>query len=85
MNLNQTLEPLGVRVCSLTTGAPEDFGEFPSTPSRAHDGTTVTNATKTRPSAEKITPGMTNTDGALPETPYFSAVCDVLESITSAA
>ncbi|GJE95172.1 hypothetical protein PsYK624_113530 [Phanerochaete sordida] len=83
VNLNQALEPLGVRVCSLTTGAPEDFGEYPPSPSVAHGDPWA--AGEFDPSAKQATPGGSNPDDAHTDMPYHGAVCDVLRDIASTA
>ena len=81
MNLNQRLKPLGVRVCSLTTGAPGDFGQC----SHRVSGDAV-RAKQTRLSTEQATPGATAPEhNVCSGTPYFIAVCDVLESIVTTA
>ena len=85
MNLNRRLESLGVRVCSLTTGAPEDFGE--SSCCLLTVGGDTAEIRGMHPSTKPTPPGgMTAPEQNVPVTAHYSrAVCGVLEDITSAA
>jgi hypothetical protein len=79
MNLNWKLRSSGVRVCSLTTGDPDDFQDFPY-----YSDTGGTEQDAITPEVNVSTVHTDSSDTLDSRTTYHTAVCDTLKTITAA-